>query len=227
MMLKVLGSGSSGNCYLLEDETEALIIEAGVSFKEVKISLDFNISKIVGVVVSHIHQDHNKAVLDYVHAGIPVFKPYESETERQITKYGSFTVKSFPLVHNVPCYGFLISQKKIGRLLYVSDTQYVKWRFKNLNHILVEANYSKELLTPANEESVKRNHVLEGHMEIGTTCEFLKANRTPELMNVVLLHLSEYNADPVIFRYQVRNTVQCPTYIARKGLRVNLNLCPF
>lgn len=36
MRLKVLGSGSSGNCYILENENEALIIEAGLPFMEVK-----------------------------------------------------------------------------------------------------------------------------------------------------------------------------------------------
>lgn len=55
MKLKVLGSGSSGNCYILENDTEALIIEAGVPFMEVKKALDFNISKIQGVVISHEH----------------------------------------------------------------------------------------------------------------------------------------------------------------------------
>lgn len=36
MVLKVLGSSSQGNCYILENRDEALIIEAGVRFIEVK-----------------------------------------------------------------------------------------------------------------------------------------------------------------------------------------------
>lgn len=55
MKLKVLGSGSSGNCYILENDTEALIIEAGVPFMEVKKALNFDIRKIQGVVISHEH----------------------------------------------------------------------------------------------------------------------------------------------------------------------------
>ena len=58
MKLKVLGSSSSGNCYILESDTEALIIEAGLPFMEVKKALNFNVRKIVGVVVSHSHGDH-------------------------------------------------------------------------------------------------------------------------------------------------------------------------
>ncbi len=55
MRLIVLGSSSSGNCYILENENEALILEAGIPFLEVKKKLDFNIMKIVGVLVSHSH----------------------------------------------------------------------------------------------------------------------------------------------------------------------------
>ena len=155
MKLKVLGSGSSGNCYILENRTEALIIEAGISFQEVKIALDFDISKIVGVIVSHEHSDHSKAVKEYEEAGIPAFRPYRSEMERQVRVFGGFVIKSFQLVHDVPCFGFVISHLECGKLVYISDTEYVKYRFKNLNHILVEANYSKDLLSKS-EEAVKK-----------------------------------------------------------------------
>ena len=55
MKLKILGTGSSGNCYVFETKTEVLVIEAGVNFKEVKKHLDFNLSKIKGLLVSHQH----------------------------------------------------------------------------------------------------------------------------------------------------------------------------
>lgn len=227
MKLKVLGSGSSGNCYILENNTETLIIEAGVSFKEVKIALDFNISKIVGVIISHIHSDHSKAVSEYEKAGIPVFMPYESEMERQVRTYGGFVIKSFPLVHDVPCFAFLVCHPECGRVIYISDTEYVKYRFKNLNHILVEANYDKELLSETEEAREKRDHVLAGHMEIGTTCGFLRMNQNSDLRNVVLLHLSENNADSDRFRTLASRVVDCSVCIAKRGVEVNLNLCPF
>lgn len=227
MKLKVLNSGSSGNCYILENKTEALIIEAGIAFKEVKIALDFDISKIVGVIVSHIHSDHSKSVNEYEKTGIPVFKPYESEMERQVRKYGEFVIKSFPLVHDVPCFGFLIHHPECGKVLYASDTEYIRYRFKNLNHILVEANYDRNLLADAEESIEKRNHVLSGHMEIGTACEFLRINRNPDLRNVVLLHLSEDNADPNKFRNMATRILECPVYTADRGQEIIIDLCPF
>lgn len=225
MTLKCLGSGSSGNCYILENDNEALIIEAGVSFLEVKKALDFNIRKIVGVVVSHSHGDHSKFIGEYGKAGIPVFKPYNEEIASPLSvKYGGFGVKAFRLVHDVPCYGFYIQHSEIGRLVYASDTEYIKYRFQNLNHILVECNYSKELI---DNEAANRSHVLRGHMELQTTLEFLRVNNNPDLRNVVLLHMSRDNADPVESVREAGKVVQCPVWAAEKGLEVDLQLMPF
>ena len=55
MNLEVLGSSSKGNCYILSNEKEALILEAGVNFKQVKKALNYDISKIRGMLVSHEH----------------------------------------------------------------------------------------------------------------------------------------------------------------------------
>lgn len=57
MKLSVLASGSKGNCYILNDDKDALIIEAGVSFMEVKKHLDFNVSDIRCILCSHEHFD--------------------------------------------------------------------------------------------------------------------------------------------------------------------------
>ena len=75
-------------------------------------------------------------------------------------------------------------------------------------------------------ESAKRDHVLTGHMEIETTCEFLKANNNPTLRNVVLCHLSRSNADAEQFKAKAQKVVNCPVYVADEGLEVDLDF-PF
>ena len=55
MKLNCLGSSSVGNCYILEDDNDCLIIEAGVKIKDVKKAVNFNIAKVRGVVISHEH----------------------------------------------------------------------------------------------------------------------------------------------------------------------------
>ena len=72
MKLSILGSSSSSNCYVLHNDKEALIIEAGVTIQNVKQALDFNISKVVGCFVTHEHGDHSKYVEQYLKASIDV-----------------------------------------------------------------------------------------------------------------------------------------------------------
>lgn len=232
MKLKVLGSSSAGNCYILESDTEALIIEAGLPLMEVKKVLNFNVRKIVGVVVSHSHGDHAKYISEYERAGISVLKMYElTDYDAEKMRYYSvrrdgFKIIPFPLVHDVPCYGFHITHRDIGTLVYATDTEYIKYRFKNINHILVEANYSDDLI---DNEAVNREHVLRGHMSLQTAQDFILTNDNPNLRTVCLLHLSDKNSDSEQFLQKTKETVKygADCYIAEKGLDVNLNLCPF
>lgn len=71
MVLKVLGSSSQGNCYILENKNEALIIEAGVRFIEVKKALGFDIRKVSGCLITHQHNDHAKYIKAMVESGFP------------------------------------------------------------------------------------------------------------------------------------------------------------
>ena len=76
MELKILGSSSKGNGYVLEADNEALIIEAGVKLLEAKKAVGFNISKVVGCIVTHQHNDHAGYVQEYAKAGVALGKIY-------------------------------------------------------------------------------------------------------------------------------------------------------
>ncbi len=73
MKLKILGSSSSGNGYVLVSENESLIIEAGVRVIEVKKALNFQVSKVAGCIVTHEHGDHSAFADEYIKAGFDVF----------------------------------------------------------------------------------------------------------------------------------------------------------
>lgn len=229
--LRCLGSGSSGNCWLLESENEVLILDCGVPIKEIKVALDFNISKVVGVTVTHCHIDHLLSAKDFEKLGIPVFKPYESEMERRVVTYGGFVIKSFKVPHDgTPCCGFLVSHKELpGNLLYLTDLEYCPYTFRkqNIHTMIVEANYSKEYIS---EDEAKFKHVLRGHCEIEQTLGIIEANKTNALQNVILAHLSVGSADPIEFKAKAEKVAKCGIYVATKGLEVNLadrNVCPF
>lgn len=239
MKLKVLGSSSSGNCYILESDTEALIIEAGLPFLEVKKALNFNVRKIKAVITTHIHSDHHLYWYEYVRAGIPVFEPFRNDGQSLEFDNSQFRIRAFPNISKdghwfhgnndgseCPCYGFYIEHPDIGNLVYVTDTECVRWRFSRVNHILVEANYSDDLI---DNESVNREHVLRGHMSLKTALDFIYTNDTVNLRTVCLLHLSKSNSDSDLFLKKARETVKygADCYIAEKGLEISLDLVPF
>lgn len=240
LKFKCLGTGSQqGNCYLLSTETETLILDCGIPIIEIKKGLDFDLSKVVGCVVTHSHKDHSLSAKDFENMGIPVFKPYENKEPISLKGWNG-TIQAFDLTDKdgkfmhtnadgseCPCYGFLITRPDLGRMLYITDTELVKWRFKDINHILISCNYQKKYID--NENLAKRNHVFRGHMELETVKEFIKANNSDSLQNIILCHLSQDNSNPEECKAEVEKVAKCPVYVARKGLEVELKEsgCPF
>lgn len=222
MKLTCLGSGSAGNCYLLHNKTECLVIEAGIAFKEVKKALDFNISKIVGVVVSHEHGDHAKYLHEYIKVGIPVMAPSMGHITGALSAISKpFAVRTFPLVHDAPCTGFLIEHPEVGRLLFATDTEYIRYKFKNLNHIMIECNYSKDLLRESYYEGLQ-DRIKLTHMELDTCKDFIRANESHDLRTVCLMHLSDRTSNETVFQKEVQELVECPVYMANKGMKYEL-----
>lgn len=246
MKLKVLGSSSHGNCYILESETEALVIECGINVKEVKMELDFMVSKIVGCIISHEHLDHSKYVGDYIRLGIPVYSAFPTQHAVELItgertkviapmkaiKIGNFTVTPFNVPHDedIECYGYIIKHEEIGSLLFATDLSYIPYSFKkmNLNHIMIECNHLRELVDNSYIKSL-RNRVISTHMSLDTCVEAIKTNKTSCLMNVILLHLSDTNSDEKIMLSRVKEVCgdDVNVVIANKGVTVNLDLVPF
>ena len=172
--------------------------------------------------------------------GIPVFKPYENKEPINLNGWNG-TIQAFDLTDKdgkfmhtnadgseCPCYGFLITHPDLGRMLYITDTELVKWRFKYINHILISCNYQRKYID--DENIAKRNHVFRGHMELETVKEFIKANNSDSLQNIILCHLSNDNSNPEECKAEVEKVGKCPVYVASKGLEVELrngNECPF
>ena len=218
MRLKCLGSSSAGNCYLLtSDSRETLILDCGIPIKEIKKGLNWNIMGIQGAVCTHCHSDHSLSLSELRNIGIDVFHPSVDQNVG-VVNFGSFRVQSFDLTtldgrwthtnadgSECPCCGFIITHKEMGRMLYITDTNLIKWRFKNINHILLGVNYDKDLIE--NEDSAKVNHVYRGHMSIDTACDFVKANNSKDLQNVIMCHLSKNNADKDLFIDKMKSTV--------------------
>lgn len=245
MRLNVLGSDSNGNCYILQTDKEALIIEAGVRFSEVKKALKWQLSKVVGAVITHEHNDHAKYVRDFVSNGITVLalpsvfraKGIDSLSFRKEIEpmhgyiVGSFRVFAMPVCHDVPCVGFIIEHEDMGRMLFVTDTMMLEYRVPGLNHILLEANYAEDILDAKIEAGSvpvsMKPRLIHSHMEIETAKGILRANDLSGVNEIVLIHLSNGNSDERRFIREVQEVSGKPVYAAVAGLELNLSINPY
>ncbi len=233
MTLKVLGSESSGNCYLLESFFEIIILEAGISFHEVKKALNYDLRKITACFITHSHGDHCKYAADYMKAGIDIYTSSETIQaaglsghrlhpiqSNSMIRIGEFKIIPFPVPHGVPTLGFLISHPFSGSILFVTDAACIPNKFNSLNHILIEANYQDDILTS--------DRAVGKHMSLDTCLEFLRANDMKQVRNIVLLHLSSANSDAKLFKKSVKTIApNASVWVADKGLEVYLSKYPF
>ena len=242
MKLKCIATGSTGNTYaLISDTGEILLLDLGVSEKTIKKGIDWKISNVVGAVISHGHKDHSLSVEDFKSMGIPILAPYLGDSRKPMNM-GEFTVKPFDLTtidgkwthtdaNGEPCpiYGFLITHKEMGRMLYITDCEVVKWKFKDINHFLLGVNYDKDLVDKNNDP--KTRHVFKGHLSIDTACDFVKANYSDSLQNVKMCHLSSENADRDSFIEKMKKVAgNANVGVAAVGKSwdlKNTNECPF
>lgn len=245
MRLTVLASGSAGNGYILEGRSSALIIECGVSPERMMRATDFPISKVAGCLISHEHGDHAAYAGRYAQLGLTICAsagtleacklPFSARLGRleamKMQRIGEFVVKPFDVRHDAAePLGFIVEHPELGKLLFVTDTKFVPYTFKRerLDHILVEANYSDEVLDRNTLEGVidgkRAARVRDTHMSLRAACDLVKANETPSLKTVTLVHLSSQNSSAEDFASRMRKTVVlADVYVAKAGLTIEMN----
>ena len=238
MVLKVLGSSSKGNGYILDSGSEALILECGVSLKEAKKALGFDVRNVAGCCVTHQHNDHagyldKYASIFYTLALPEVFQAKAFSGSRAVPveigrqyRLGGFLVMPFKAEHDVPCVGWLINHPSMGLLMFATDTCMLDYTIPGLNHVLIECNYSVDDLRRAiaehrtDESQVYR--LAKSHLELASTKSFLGRNDLGKVAEVVLIHLSGNNADSERFVYEIQALTGKPTFAAYPGLEIEL-----
>lgn len=236
-IFRCLASGSSGNAYILECQNETLLLELGVSWQDIFKGLNYDLTKVLACLVSHRHHDHSKSVPNAIKHGFSVFSNKDVESVYKgvkvlpagvKTQIGGFKIQPLILKHNVQNYGFIITHNEFGKLLFCTDCATMPYKVKNCNHILIEANYSDEILVDNMCNNEFSRSASNNHLEIQHTIDALKLNYTPELQNVVLIHLSNGNSNAKEFIQRVKNELCFENvFVADKGLEIILNKSEF
>lgn len=232
MEIRILASGSSGNAYRISDGKTTLLLDAGIPIKAIQVGCQFRVSQINGCFISHSHNDHSKAAKELVKLGVDIYtsegtigacglaghRVHGIKALEEMT-VGTFKVLPFDVQHDAPePLGFLFTSTETGeKLLYFTDTYYIKYRFQGLTHIMAECNYDKETL----QRSVDAGYVpielvprlMKSHMSLEHFIDMLRANDLREVRQIYLLHLSNNNSDEKKFKEEVQKLTGTEVYV--------------
>ena len=150
-------------------------------------------------------QEHLEIVTGEKMIGLP---------ERIPKRIGSWTIVPFYLPHTtrdketgalIPCpnFGYLI-QCGDEKLLYMTDFEFCKYVFKSqrINYMVLECNHMDNLMDSSSANYI---HSIKGHSSLSVVKSFVEVNKTPDLRNIILCHLSSENADPETMHKEVQS----------------------
>ena len=230
MEIITYGSSSAGNCYVLKDNDQLLMLEAGINHKLID-----DIADIDGLLLTHEHNDHAKyakQIIDRCASNLYCTKgTYDAMTSKpdsfrfmQVKSKQAFNVKNwrvlpFDVEHDVAePIGYLIDTPSKKRVLFATDTYFIRYKFKNITHLMIECNYHLDGLHKNFENGLidrkRYTRLLTSHFELGNVIQFLKANDLRKLEEIHLLHLSDSNSDAEFFREKIMSVTGVPVFIS-------------
>lgn len=217
--IKILATGSKGNCYIIEDGGKRIMIDPGIPIKEIRKKCDFNLSSIDVCLVSHEHKDHCKSVKDIMRIGVtvglsagtlkhlvPNGSLYAMMEDGIVWTTGNWKILPFQTEHDAEePLGFLIQTPSSKKVLYATDTYFIRYLFKGVTHFMVECNYSDELLD-LNEDLPERvkYRIRSSHFGLENVKAFFKAQDLSKTEKIYLIHLSDDNSDQAEFIKQIK-----------------------
>lgn len=236
MRIEVLGSSSSGNCYIIEDKGQILILEAGVKMQQLKKALGFDFKPVVGCLVSHEHHDHSGYIFDLMRLGVKV---YASETtfkgfhhnkvvvsEKEVWKIGGYTFMPFNLEHDVPNLGYVIKTPSGKKIMFATDTQFIMQRFKDIDVYMLECNFDLDSMRKAIKcgklDPMILVRVAGTHMSLETLKAYLENADLSKTQQIVLVHLSENNSNQDKYVESIQEQTGITTVAADKDVVIEL-----
>lgn len=233
-ILRVIGSGSSGNCLAIYDSRgQYVLVDAGLPYKSILSKVDYDIVSCKSVFYTHGHQDHSKSMDDFIRAGIPCYGNRDlcsSHPGCRLIECGGavrldgWRVQTFELVHNVPNNAFIVDTFDGIRILYCTDTRYIPYRVRNVNYAVIECNHDDDYMIDNMMEGRFSASRPEHHQEITDCIDYLRRIYSPCLQCVVLWHMSDSNICEKDAVQRVKDELSFSNVVAAsKGLTIELN----
>lgn len=221
LFITSLNSGSNGNCYYVGNETEAVLVDVGISCREVEKRmrrLGLLMQNIKAVFISHEHSDHIYGLCGLVKKyRLPV---YITETtmqngrlalEQALIKVfvqhepvviGNLSVIAFPKFHDAADpYSFVVECGKVSVGIFTDIGKACKnviRYFKQCHAAFLEANYDEEMLQRGNYPFHLKKRISGGmgHLSNNEALNIFIRHRPPFMSHLLLSHLSKNNNSP-------------------------------
>lgn len=125
-----------------------------------------------------------------------------------------------------------IRHEECGTVLFATDTYFLKYKFPGLNNVMLECNYSKEILdanfTAGHIDKKRYERTIKSHMSYDNCLLTLQANDLSQVCKIVLLHLSDNNSNVSKFVDGIGSLYpEIEVTAATPGLSLTLNSHPY
>lgn len=216
-----LNSGSNGNCYYIGNDTDAILIDAGISCRETEKRmkrLGLQIKKLRAIFISHEHTDHINGVATlagkynlpvYItaetlyHSGIHIRQEQAySFTEDMPVTFGNISVTGFSKFHDAADpYSFVVAsgEIKVGVFTDIGRCcNNLKLHFKQCHAAFLEANYDEEMLATGKYPPHLKKRISggNGHLSNTEALDLFLKHRPAFMSHLILSHLSKNNNHP-------------------------------
>lgn len=187
MKIKIINSGSDGNCTILEDTNGCiLVLDCGVDYS--KIIKECKVNDISCVLCTHHHIDHIKSLKDFQKFYIPTFTWEDAERGEQIGT-PQWKIIPIPLVHNAKCFGFLVySKNEHKKIAYITDTTVIP-KLGDIDCLIIDTNYDEEIIEKKLAEGKPVNLGYKNHLSNQQVKEWL-IERDKKVPIMVAFHIS-------------------------------------
>lgn len=231
--VKALASSSKGNAYLLESRGRQLLVECGITIKDLLNKSTFSLSGLSGCLVSHEHGDHARCVKDLAKRAVNIYasrgtleavglldhhRANKLSPNVLSTLKDGWTVIPFNAVHDSADPLSFIIRDDNSTLLFVTDSAYCKYVMPwPVDIIMIEANFSDNILQKNVDlgfvDKDLASRIRRNHMSIERVVELLAANDLSRLKKIHLLHLSDWNSDETLFKKIISQHTGVPVIV--------------
>lgn len=173
------------------------------------------------------HKDHAKYIPQYSEY-FPIYgnpdiagvKPLQPKRKYHI---GNFIIMPLEVPHGeCPNFAYVIEHPLTGRICFVTDAERFPYTIKDCRHLIIECNYSEEIVLRNMLDGKDIRSSYDTHLELEDCIEAVKRLQNPFLRSVTLCHLSKHNADAEAFIKRFAEE-DISVEIARKGKVIDMN----